>query len=439
MRLRMPPLAAVLAVPIVARCLCAQDLAGDWQGTLKASPQDLRVVLRIVRGGNGDLSASLFNITRGGDALRVSALTFESSVLKFSVEALRSTFKGELNNDGNSIAGIWSQGARPLELRRATKETAWAIPRTHSVQFVTTEAAGNVTLEVLDWGGTGRPLVLLAGLGNDAHIFDTFAPKLTSTFHVYGVTRRGYGASSAPDPARAENYTADRLGDDVLAVIAAVKLNRPVLIGHSIAGEELSSVGSRHPEKIAGLIYLDAGYSYAYYDPAQGDQTIDLLELRAKMEQLLPGKAPAGQGLKQLIEQILNTSLPLFERDLRQTLNALQEAPQPPPGAAAPPSPAASISDAILAGRQKYTEIRVPILAIFAAPHNPGPPISNDPAAKKAFQARDRTRMEIVVKAFESGIPSARVVRLPDAHHYVFLSNESDVLREVTAFLRGLP
>jgi pimeloyl-ACP methyl ester carboxylesterase len=61
-----------------------------------------------------------------------------------------------------------------------------------------------------------------------------------------------------------KNYSADQLGDDVLAVIEALKLNRPVLIGHSIAGEELSSVGTRYPDKVAGLVYLDAGYSYAY-------------------------------------------------------------------------------------------------------------------------------------------------------------------------------
>ena len=64
---------------------------------------------------------------------------------------------------------------------------------------------------------------------------------------------------------------ADRLGDDVLAVIDSRKLNQPVLVGHSIGGEELSSVGSRHPERVAGLIYLDAGYSYAYYDRSRGD------------------------------------------------------------------------------------------------------------------------------------------------------------------------
>ena len=50
----------------------------------------------------------------------------------------------------------------------------------HSVQFVPVDK--NVKLEVLDWGGTGRPLVLLAGMGFDAHAYDAFAPKLISLF-----------------------------------------------------------------------------------------------------------------------------------------------------------------------------------------------------------------------------------------------------------------
>lgn len=68
----------------------------------------------------------------------------------------------------------------------------------HSIQFVAVEPG--VKLEVLDWGGTGRPMIFLAGLGNDAHIFDTFAPKFTAHYHVYGIARRGFGASSKPAP-----------------------------------------------------------------------------------------------------------------------------------------------------------------------------------------------------------------------------------------------
>src|SRR5580658_5586568 len=63
----------------------------------------------------------------------------------------------------------------------------------HTTQFVTVEQ--DVKLEVVDWGGSGRPLVFLAGLGNDAHVFDKFAPKFTANHHVYGITRRGFGAS----------------------------------------------------------------------------------------------------------------------------------------------------------------------------------------------------------------------------------------------------
>jgi len=100
------------------------------------------------------------------------------------------------------------------------------------------------------------------------YFFDKFAPRLTPEYHVYGITRRGFGASAALLHGQ-WTYSADRLGDDVLAVLDALKLNRPVLGGHSIAGEEPSSVGSRRPERVAGLIYLEAGYSYAYYDRAR--------------------------------------------------------------------------------------------------------------------------------------------------------------------------
>ena len=70
---------------------------------------------------------------------------------------------------------------------------SWRDPSPHTVRFVTVEE--NVRLEVLDWCGSGRPVILLAGGGNTAHVYDDFAPKLTADFHVYGITRRGFGAS----------------------------------------------------------------------------------------------------------------------------------------------------------------------------------------------------------------------------------------------------
>jgi pimeloyl-ACP methyl ester carboxylesterase len=191
-------------------------------------------------------------------------------------------------------------------------------------------------------------------------------------------------------------------------------------------------VGSRHPEKVAGLIYLDAGYSYAYYDRSRGDLRIDLVDLQKKLDQLQPGKGP--QDPRKLIEELLGTSLPGFERDLKEMLKSL---PDTPP-AQQPPTQVPPITQAIMTGMQKYTDIRVPVLAIYALPHATGQPFKDD-AARAAADARDEATTGAQAKAFESGVPSARVVRLPHANHYVFLSNEADVLREMNAFLGNLP
>ncbi len=410
--------------------LCAQDIAGDWQGTLKTPSRDLRIVLHITKETDGGWKAALFSLDQGTESIAANSVTLEGSKLKVAIDALHGTYEGKVSDDGASINGTWTQGQPlPLDFKRATKDAAQlADPTAHTVQFITVD--NNVKLEVLDWGGTGRPLVLLTGLGNNAHVFDKFAPKLTGTYHVYGITRRGYGASSAP----ASGYSADRLGDDVLAVLDSLKLNRPVLAGHSIAGEELSSIGSRHPEKVAGLIYLDAGYSYAYYDRSRGDLNIDLIDLQKKLEQLQPGKEPADRTA--LVHDLLETTLPGFEKDLRELQKNLEAAP-PAPGASARKLPAAA--QAILAGMQKYTDIRVPILAIYALPHDVGPQFKDDPAGRAAAEARDIATTGAQAKAFETGVPSARVVRLPHANHYVFQSNEADVLREMNAFIGSLP
>ena len=82
--------------------------------------------------------------------------------------------------------------AAAVALMQATAPVA---PARHRIQLV--PVADSVRLEVLDFGGTGRPIVLLAGLGNTAHVFDEFAPGLAGLGHVYAITRRGFGARQA--------------------------------------------------------------------------------------------------------------------------------------------------------------------------------------------------------------------------------------------------
>lgn len=281
--------------------------------------------------------------------------------------------------------------------------------RPYSTQFI--EVDKDVRLEVLDWGGSGRPLVLLTGGNTTAIVYYYFAQKLTPNYHVYGITRRGFGNSSAPE----SGYLADRLADDVLAVIDALKLDRPVLAGHSLAGEELSSIGSRHPEKVAGLIYLDATSTYAFYRP--GDILsfgIDFFELQRKMEELQKREG----NNKQLVQELLETDLPLFRKGLEEfRKRGMEHLILPPP---MPINP--KINSLISSGWQRYTAVKVPVLAICAGKSNAG------------FLAECEKQKDIV----ERSSASAKFIILPDADHNVFVSNEGDVLREMNAFIAGL-
>jgi len=395
------------------------------------------IVLRITDTEPHVLKASLYDVDDGPDEHPVSSISFQNSTLRFSSDYMHAfygvaAFEGKMSADGKSIAGTWTQGFPvpvPQEFQRATRESAWEIDSSpHTQRFVT--VGKDVQDEVLDWGGSGRALVLLAGLGNTAHVFDKFAPKLIAKYHVYGITRRGFGSSSAPLP-NSENYSSDRLADDVIAVIDSLHLKQPVVAGHSIAGEELSSIGSRNPEKVAGLIYLDAGNPYALYDPSRGDSQLDSLDIQNKLAHLTSG--PISTEQKQLIQGLL-LDLPRLEKDLREQLENMQSMPSLFAG-----SPwSGPVFPAILAGEHKYTQIDDPCVAIFANPPNSAP----------FAQFNDRERTAIVSwrtgvasaqeEAFKAEAPSCRIVRIPDADHFIFVSNEAEVLREINTFVASL-
>ena len=98
---------------------------------------------------------------------------------------------------GSVLAVVLAYGAEVrAQAAIAPPSATWRDIAPHRVRSVRVEPG--VTLEVLEWGGTGAPLIFLAGTGNAAHVFDGFAPRFTSRFRVLGVTRRGTGASGHP-------------------------------------------------------------------------------------------------------------------------------------------------------------------------------------------------------------------------------------------------
>ena len=299
----------------------------------------------------------------------------------------------------------------------------------YSVHFVTVEK--DVQLEVIDWGGSGKSLVLLAGGGNTAHIFDDFAPKLTNEFHVYGITRRGFGASQF---APVEN--ADRLAQDIVTVLDSMAIDDAVLAAHSIGGAEMNLVARMSPGRISALIYLEAGYPYAFSNE-KGPTMQDFFDLNA-----LRGPDPPSPGENDLVnfETLQNWDAETygFRRPLSEFRQLWDSTAQGQP--TQPRNfPGFAIFQTLLSNPRSSEVVSLPSLVIFAVPHN------REAWATTSADSSVRNQSEVwfsrideltkrQADVFEATVPSAQIIRM-QGMHYIFLSNETEVLNEMRRFM----
>jgi pimeloyl-ACP methyl ester carboxylesterase len=314
-------------------------------------------------------------------------------------------------------------------------------PSKHKVQFVAVQPG--VRLEVLDWGGSGRSVVLLPGLGNSAHVFDYFAERLSDFCHVYGITRRGYGASDQP----ASGYDEQRLADDVLAVLESLHLSNPVLMAHSIGGDELTAMGAQHSDRIAGLVYLDA----------TADPRDDYTEFNARIQELPPAirSLPEWNGGLRPGSVADRSSFGAYRRWLKERnsvewpeaeLRQLYENNED--GSVGRYKTPKAIADSILAGGRKrdYSLIHAPIVAFAWFPPaleermKKYPPTDAEGVRRVAAlrEAEVNLSRQRVRNLFTAAAP-VQVIEMPGANHFVFISEEGFVLTQVRAFLQRLP
>lgn len=253
---------------------------------------------------------------------------------------------------------------------------------------------------------------------------------------MYGITRRGFGASSRPKP----DYKEQRLTEDDLQVFDALKLAAPVVVGHSVAGNELSQLGIHHSDRIGGLVYLDA----------LNDSTDDYTDYDALCnklpEAMQKGPEPSPADLKSFPAyrnwRKHTQGIWIPESELR---NDFVENPDGSVGSRKTPD---YVFDAMGGLKHDYSQIRVPVLAFVIYDTPDGTP--EDQIRKyEVTDAAERTIVQAVYGQFigmtriridriNRAAGGARVVELWGADHFVFLSNEEDVLREMRAFLGTL-
>jgi N-formylmaleamate deformylase len=102
-------------------------------------------------------------------------------------------------------------------------------------------------------GGDKPPLILLHGLMTNGLCWTSLAHTLEKEFDVIMPDARGHGKSSVPD----YGYQYEDHANDVAGLINALRLSRPVLLGHSMGGMTAAVVASRKPNILRGLILAD--------------------------------------------------------------------------------------------------------------------------------------------------------------------------------------
>jgi pimeloyl-ACP methyl ester carboxylesterase len=115
--------------------------------------------------------------------------------------------------------------------------------------------ADGLSLHALEWSREGTPLVFLHGFSNEAHVWDDAAPAVAPYYRTIAFDLRGHGDSDRDPEAR---YDYDFHVADLESALAALEIDRLVLVGHSLGGRVAMRFAGEHPNRLAGLVIVDS-------------------------------------------------------------------------------------------------------------------------------------------------------------------------------------
>lgn len=113
--------------------------------------------------------------------------------------------------------------------------------------------AGNLCME--DGGQGGIPVLFVHGLSGEMVVWDAQLRHLRASRRAIALDLRDHGLSDAPSDG---DYSLDALASDVHAVVTELELPRVILAGHSMGGAVITRYAALHPDRVAGLLYVDS-------------------------------------------------------------------------------------------------------------------------------------------------------------------------------------
>ncbi|SEG54048.1 Pimeloyl-ACP methyl ester carboxylesterase [Actinacidiphila yanglinensis] len=102
--------------------------------------------------------------------------------------------------------------------------------------------------------GSGHPVVLLHGWPGDRTDYRAMVPRLADTCDLVVPDLRGFGGSDKHPADPAGQYDAAAQARSVVALVAELGLDRPVLAGYDVGSRVAQSVAGRHPDLVRALV-----------------------------------------------------------------------------------------------------------------------------------------------------------------------------------------
>lgn len=289
-----------------------------------------------------------------------------------------------------------------------------------------------IRLHYLDWGGTGPALIFLTGMGSSAYIFNKFAPRFNDKFRVLALTRRGQGDSDYPET----GYDADTLTEDICQFMDSLNIEKAILAGHSLAGVELTHFAATHPNRVEKLIYLDA------LDDRRGHQVIQeknpLRNVEIKKEESIPYSIEEYiADMKRDFPDFAEIWSEVWDEEISHNVKVNET------GVVVDKMPASvesrMIENLIDGYAPKSVTAKIPILSFYAlGKRNLSAYTEEQRAAFDEFHQNIRQPfLKSVTSEFQNRFPHAKIVEIPNGHHYCFIAQEELVYGEMRKFLLG--
>jgi pimeloyl-ACP methyl ester carboxylesterase len=122
----------------------------------------------------------------------------------------------------------------------------------------------------LHCAGSGGPVVVFdAALGGSSLSWVFVQPAVAAMTTACAYDRAGFGWSDAGPMPR----TAGRLADELHELLRRANVGPPfILVGHSFGGLTIRMFAARHPEAVAGLVFVDPAHPEEWLEPSERDR-----------------------------------------------------------------------------------------------------------------------------------------------------------------------